>query len=98
MREDLDVRVRHGGEVAPGLVLLQPQLRVEGPQHDIELPKGLRIHIALALGREVHLDPVKAPDRVSPLPGDGRVGPAERLLLSAEPLLIHPVGDRQSFE
>src|SRR5438477_5261654 len=50
MGEDVDVGVADGGEVAIGLILGDPQLRVERAEDEVELLQDLRGHVALAPG------------------------------------------------
>ena len=56
MREHVDGRIAHRGQIALCLILAQAESRVKRAEHEVEAVDERRIEIALPVRREVHLD------------------------------------------
>jgi hypothetical protein len=82
-------------QIAIGLILGPAQLRVEGTEHEIERGEEARLEVALALGREIHLDAAQDPEA-----GSARselvVQCADLVALARERRRVHAPGDREA--
>ena len=88
--------LRTAGQVPVALILGDPELRVERSQDEIETTKGPEVHVALALGRQVHLDRTNQPE-AGAAPFELRVRGVDVLDLPEQPVLAHTVRDGKTL-
>jgi hypothetical protein len=96
MGEDVDGRVPQGGQVALRLILADPQLRMEGTEHDVQGRERLRLHVGRSVREDIHLDRAEDAERVA-----RRAQLCVQLVdpdaLPREPLLVHAVRDLEAL-